>query len=134
MQSECHSQFSRVQACCHDNTSRCDLNRLEISKNNISIRIRIMGRLSTAVASAGVDADNLPEKIPNISLIDALLPASWSSRSSKKDKVRHITRSHANGNTPFLKRKLCLPCPQAELTYTQPSPHHTSRQHQPRTS
>jgi hypothetical protein len=109
MQSEGHSQFFRVQTCCHDNTSRCDLNRLKISENNISIRIRIMGRLSTAVASVGVDADNLPEKIPNISLIDALLPASWSSRSSKKDKVRNITQSHANGNTSFLKRKLCLP-------------------------
>jgi hypothetical protein len=37
-----------------------------------------MGRLSTAVASVGVDAGNLPEKLPTISLWDALLPGSWS--------------------------------------------------------
>jgi hypothetical protein len=108
MQSEGHSQFFRVQTCCHDNTSRCDLHRLEISENNTSIRVRIMGRLSTAVASVGVDADNLPERIPNISLIDALLPASWSSRSSKNDKVMHITLSHANCSTSFLNRESCL--------------------------
>ena len=46
-----------------------------------------MGRLSTAVAAAGVDAGNLPEKLPNVSLIDALLPASWSSRSSKVSRI-----------------------------------------------
>jgi hypothetical protein len=37
-----------------------------------------MGRLSTAVAAIGVDAGNLPEKLPTISLWDALLPGSWS--------------------------------------------------------
>jgi hypothetical protein len=135
MQSEDRSQFFRVQTHCYDNTSRCDPNRLEIFENNISIRIRIMGRLSTAVASAGVDADNLPEKIPNISLIDALLPASWTSRSPKKDKVRHIARSHASANTSFLNRKSCLPtstthtCTTSNLTSphfsTTPATHHS---------
>ena len=50
-----------------------------------------MGRLSTAVASVGVDAGNLPEELPNVSLIDALLPASWSSRSSKVSHIAHFT-------------------------------------------
>jgi hypothetical protein len=58
---------------------------------NTQIHIHIMGRLSTAVAAAGVDAGNLPEKLPNVSLIEALLPASWSSRSSK---VRRIVTLH----------------------------------------
>lgn len=46
-----------------------------------------MGRLSTAVASVGVDAGNLPEKLPTISLWDALLPGSWSRKK--------VGRSHA---------------------------------------
>lgn len=77
-----------------------------------------MGRLSTAVASAGVDAGNLPEKIPNISLIDALLPASWSSRSSKKDKVRHAPISHASKMSPSSIRKRS--CSEAEIACAQP--------------
>jgi hypothetical protein len=84
------------------------------TSNNSPFSIHVMGRLSTAVASAGVDADNLPERLPNISLIDALLPASWTSRSSKKDKVRHITRSHASGNTSIPNRKSGL----TSKTYT----------------
>lgn len=48
-----------------------------------------MGRLATHIAAAAVDASNLPvpEKLPNISLIDALLPGRWSSFGSKKGKV-----------------------------------------------
>jgi hypothetical protein len=41
-----------------------------------------MGRLSTAVAAVGVDAGNLPEKLPNISLWDAFLPHSKKVRNS----------------------------------------------------
>lgn len=49
----------------------------------------IMGRLATAVAAAGVDADNLPEQLPNISLLDVLLPSSWSKvKKDNEDKVR----------------------------------------------
>jgi hypothetical protein len=59
--------------------------------HNTQTHIHVMGRLSTAVAAAGVDAGNLPEKLPNVSLIEALLPASWSSRSSK---VRRIITLH----------------------------------------
>jgi len=46
-----------------------------------------MGRLSTAVAAVGVDAGNLPEKLPTISLFDALLPGSWSRSKSSRTKV-----------------------------------------------
>lgn len=44
-----------------------------------------MGRLATNVAAAAVDADNLPEKLPNISLLDALLPKP---SKQKKNKAR----------------------------------------------
>lgn len=54
-----------------------------------------MGRLSTSVAAAGVDAGNLPEKLPNISLFDALLPRSWSRSKSDKSQVgKKITYQH----------------------------------------
>jgi hypothetical protein len=64
---------------------------------NTQTHIHIMGRLSTAVAAAGVDAGNLPEKLPNVSLIEALLPASWSFRSSK---VRRILTLHMQAQRP----------------------------------
>lgn len=67
---------------------------------NTKHSIRVMGRLSTVVAAAGVDAGNLPERLPNVSLIDALLPASWSSRSSISSKVRRILTFHASTTGP----------------------------------
>lgn len=79
-----------------------------------------MGRLSTAVAAVGVDAGNLPEKLPNISLWDAFLPRSKKVRNShiivtyRPLRLIYIPRMiiahpHARTNTPGKEPKIQFP-------------------------
>ncbi|KAM0722846.1 hypothetical protein Q7P37_001044 [Cladosporium fusiforme] len=62
-----------------------------------------MGRLATTIAAAGVDADNLAEKLPRVSLLDALLP---SYRPKKKKDEENTLLPVTAGTTTSCNQKL----------------------------
>ena len=68
-----------------------------------------MGRLATNIAAAAADADNMPptEKLPSVSLIDALLPRRFASigSPSSKDKVSRLHLTCEQLVAAFLSRR-----------------------------
>lgn len=106
------------------------------TRGQYNIHNPTMGRLTTSIAAAGVDAGNLPEKLPNISFFDALLPASLSR--SKKSQVSpiHVASQHtAHMPRPLLPHppnppstRTCSLCLFPPLPTTKP---HTQASHPP---
>lgn len=68
-----------------------------------------MGRLATNIAAAAADADNMPptDKLPSVSLIDALLPRRLASigSSSSKEKVSRLHLTCEQLAAAFMSRR-----------------------------